>query len=458
MKNAFAAFTIGGVLALPAAAANLVPNPDFTNGIDGWTTTTTGTGAASLDTTTGSPAAPSIRLVANPATSDVSTSSSCVEVDDSENVDLMVNLNGTAGAATIGIDTYSDTACATALSTIVSDPVQANQTWTTYLLDDVTLPNGSKSAKVVLTATEGQTAEAGDVNFDHIEFGPAGSVPALVNVNQEGLSGAWYNPATSGQGMEFVFSPDSVMPGNGNVSGAWYTYDVTGGDATTQRWYTFNAALTGDAESVDVTIYQNTGGNFDAPPTTAAVAVGTGTLSFDSCTSGTFAYTFDDGRTGSIPLGRVMPSVDCVESGVPSTPSSDFGFTGAWYNPATSGQGLLTEINPVNAYAFVGWYTYATAGESSGASGQRWFTAQTPYTVGSRTIDFIVYASTGGTFDSSSGAVHTDVVGTAKLTFTSCTAGTFDYTFTAGELSGKSGTIPLTRISGTPASCPSISQ
>ncbi len=65
-----------------------------------------------------------------------------------------MNLRGNAGAATLGVDTFSDTACATALSTIVSTPVQANQTWTTNTLDNVTLPNGSKSAQVVLTATE----------------------------------------------------------------------------------------------------------------------------------------------------------------------------------------------------------------------------------------------------------------------------------------------------------------
>ena len=37
-------------------------------------------------------------------------------------------------------------------------------------------------------------------------------------------------------------------------------------------------------------------------------------------------------------------------------------------------------------------------------------------------------------------------VGTATLTFTSCTAATLDYTFTGGSSAGTSGRITLTKI------------
>lgn len=457
MKNALA-LALGSVLALPATAANLIPNPDFTNGTDGWTMSTTGAGTATLDNTTGSPDAPSIRLVANPANTDVSVFSSCVEVDDSQPVDLLVNLRGNAGAATIEIDTYSDTACATALSQIVSTPVQANQAWTTYLLDHVPLPNGSKSAIVALGATEGTDATAGDANFDHVELGPTGTVPGFVNINQEGLTGTWYNPQTSGQGMQLTISPDDATPGVGTLFGTWYTFDTTAGDESTQRWYTIQAPITTSGESIDFPIYQNTGGNFDAPPATSAVQVGTGLLAFDSCTSGTFTYSFDDGRNGTIPLSRIMPNVDCVETGTPTIVPSDFGLSGTWYDPSTAGQGMLIEVNPDNAYAFIGWYTYALSGMTSGASGQRWITAQAPYTVGSNTIDVTLYDTIGGTFDSDATTVTTTPIGTATLTYTSCNAATFDYTITAGELAGQSDSIPLSRLGSTPASCPTITQ
>ena len=456
---ALASSVICSALAFPAAAANLIQNPDFTNGVDGWTTITAGNGTATLDNSTGAPDAPSIRLVANPANSDVTVTSACVQVDDSLALYGFFNLRGNAGAATLSVATFSDTACATALGTVASsNPIQANQTWTTVEFEGVQLPDGAKSAEVVLTATEGSDAAAGDANFDHIQLGQSANVPNAVNVNQEGLTGTWYNPLTNGQGMQFTFDPDTATPGNGNVFGTWYTYDTTSGDETSQRWYSMEAVLDGDAGGVALNIYQNVGGNFDAPPATNAVQVGVGSLFFDTCGSGIFIYSFDDGRTGSVPLSRIMPNVDCVETGTPTITPSDFGLSGTWYDPATAGQGVLIEINPVNAYAFFGWYTYAMSGQSSGAAGQRWFTAQAPYTVGTHVIDLTVYDSTGGTFDSSNGVVQTTPVGTATLTYASCTSATLDYAFTAGELSGQSGTITLSRLGNAPASCPTITQ
>jgi hypothetical protein len=280
----------------------------------------------------------------------------------------------------------------------------------------------------------------------------AATVQPPVNVNQEGLSGTWYNPATSGQGMQFQFSPDDSNPGEGTLFGAWFTYDIVAGTENSQRWYSVQTGLMGDGESQDVEIYRNTDGNFDAGPVTSAEQVGTGTLTFPTCDTGEFAYTLDDGRAGTIPLRRLLPNVDCVTTGVPTNPPSDFGYTGAWYNPATSGQGMLIEVNPGDAHVFAGWYSYAEDGEGQGAAGQRWFSGQAPYTVGDRTFDLTVYASTGGVFDTG-GGVSTDPVGTATLTFTSCTEGTFDYTFTAGELTGMSGSIPLTRLGPVPQSC-----
>lgn len=445
-------FGAGSMLALSATAANLIVNPDFDSGVDGWTTATAGNGTATLDPSTGFPSAPSILLVANPANSDVSISSSCMMIDDSNNVDLYTNIKGNGGFAIAAINTYSDTTCTNGISAINSDSFPATGTWDTYSMTDVVLPDGTQSAKVVLTVTMGSSDSAGDANFDHVAFGETGTVFATVDINQEGLSGTWYNPATSGQGMQFQFAPDDSNPGQGSLFGAWYTYDVTAGDTSSQRWYSVQSSIPGDEQSAVVTIYQNTGGNFDAPPVTSAVAVGTGTLSFDSCISGSFNYAFDDGRSGTIPLQRLLPNVNCVESGTPTNPASDFGLSGSWYDVTTGGQGMLIEINPVDATAFVGWYTYAAAGESSGAAGQRWFSAQSDYVAGSNTADLTLYASTGGIFDSS-GGVTTNPVGTATLAFASCTTATFDYTFTAGELSGTSGTIALTRLGPTPVSC-----
>jgi len=118
-----------------------------------------------------------------------------------------------------------------------------------------------------------------------------------------------------------------------------------------------------------VTIYRNTGGRFAAPPQTEAVPVGTGTLAFDSCMSGTFAYTLDDGRTGEIPLRTAVPMMYCSEIGTPDAlagqfvPPGPFGRGGAWYDPTTAGQGALVSVDYFGA-VFVGdavWDAEASA-------------------------------------------------------------------------------------------------
>jgi hypothetical protein len=453
MKNALRVLLIGasGFSTLPAVAANLVQNPDFDVDLEGWTVTD-GDGNLALNDSTGSPAAPSMHIKADASATDTSASSSCMPVDDSDNVDLYVNINGTAGYAIATIATFSDADCATPLSGIASEAFAATGAWDTYSMTDVALPDGAQSARVVLTAAMGASTDHGDANFDHVLFGPTGTLPASININQEGLSGTWFNPDTSGQGMQFQFSPDDGNPGEGTLFGAWYTYDVVAGTENSQRWYSVQTDLMGDASSANVRIYQNTGGNFDAGPVTTSEQVGTGVLAFDTCSSGTFDYTLDDGRTGTIPLQRLLPNVDCVSTGTPTNPRSDFGYTGAWYNTDTAGQGMLIEVNPADAQVFAGWYAYAADGEGQGEAGQGWFSAQAPYTVGERTIELQVFASTGGVFDTG-GGVSTTPVGTATLTFTRCTEGTFDYTFTAGEMSGKTGTIPLTRLGPVPQSC-----
>jgi hypothetical protein len=442
----------GCMLALSANAANLITNPDFTNGLDGWSVSD-GDGTDLIDDSTGLPSAPSLRLIADGTTPNMSVESACMPAATAHNVDLYMNIMGTSGFAIASINAYGDTECNNGLTSISSQSFPANQVWDTYSMSQIILPPATRSAKVVLTAGMGSSADTGDINFDHIAFGPTGTLPTSVNVNQEGLTGTWYNPATSGQGMQFQFSPDDSDPGDGSVFGAWFTYDIVAGDTNSQRWYSIQGGLMGDAESAPVTIYSNVGGAFDSGPATTAEAVGSGMLTFDSCESGAFTYALDDGRSGTIPLQRLLPNINCVDSGTPTNPVSDFGFSGAWYNQATSGQGTMIEVNPSDGQAFLGWYTYAAAGGATDVSGQRWFSGQAPYTVGSTSIGMTVYASTGGAFDSSNGTVHTDAVGTATLTYTSCETATFDYTFTAGELNGRSGSIPLSRLGRTPVSC-----
>jgi hypothetical protein len=294
------------------------------------------------------------------------------------------------------------------------------------------------------------------------QYDLGGAAIGAIDVNQQGLTGSWFNQATNGQGIELEFFVNAVAPGTAYLQGAWFTFDVAAGGADHQRWYTFSgnaktAAATkaaGGGTAIPVTIYQNTGGNFGAPPITNAVAVGTGTLTISDCTTGSLSYTFTDGsgRSGSTPLTRLTKNVTCAASGTPTT-NADFGFTGNWYDATTSGQGFVIEVNPASGAVFVTWYTYAANGQGAGASGQRWFTAQGTFTAGMRSINLTLYETDGGVFNQGAPAPTTSAVGTATLTFTNCGAASLNYNFTSGSNAGHSGTIALSRVGPTPAGC-----
>jgi hypothetical protein len=202
-------------------------------------------------------------------------------------------------------------------------------------------------------------------------------------------------------------------------------------------------------------IYQNTGGNFNALPTTNGVEVGTATLSFDTCTTGQLSYSFTDGsgRTGNIPLTRITQNVTCSMTSARPT-NADFTFSGNWFNAATDGQGFTAEVNPINRSVFVPWYTYAPAPAGAGAAGQRWYVALGDFTPGSRSIPMQIFETTGGVFDTPTVPTQSDLeVGSATLAFQSCSTATFTYNFTGGSSSGMSGIIALTRIGPIPAGC-----
>lgn len=276
------------------------------------------------------------------------------------------------------------------------------------------------------------------------------------DLDQHGLTGSWYEPVTSGQGVEIEFYPNLAGVETAYVQGAWFTFDVApAGGAERNRWYTFSGNGKSGAASVPVTIYQNVGGNFDAGPVTSAVAVGTGSLAFTDCTTGTFDYTFSDGsgRSGTVVLTRIMPNVTCAVSGTPPT-NADFALSGNWYDSATSGQGFVFEVNPTVPYFFLTWYTYAPTGQVAGAAGQRWFTGQGAWVPGSRAVTVPLYETTGGVFDQPSNpAPATNPVGTVTVTFATCASASVQFNFTAGSSAGKSGLIAVTRVGPVPPGC-----
>jgi len=275
------------------------------------------------------------------------------------------------------------------------------------------------------------------------------------NIDQQGLTGSWYHPATGGQGMEIEVFPDLVAPGTGFLQGGWFTFDdVVSGGADHSRWYTFGGNVrTGDSAAV-VPLYQNVDGNFNAMPVTSSVQVGNVGLSFSDCTTAQFNYTFTDGsgRSGTVPLTRLTPNVSCAQAGSTSA-TGDFGFSGNWFDPTKSGQGFVVELNPIAKVLFFAWYTYAVNGQALGAAGQRWYTGQANYVPGGRSIPLSLYETTGGLFNSIAPVAMTAQVGMGRLTFTSCHAATLSFSFIAGSNAGQAGSIDLARVGPAPASC-----
>ena len=128
--------------------------------------------------------------------------------------------------------------------------------------------------------------------------------PFQINV---GLTDAWYNPETTGQGF-FI----TVFPDLGMVSLSWFTYDTEPppadapsnlGDAG-HRWLNALGTIDGDQSVMEISV--SSGGLFDTPTDTVEVIDGSITLSFDSCNSGTVAYEITSiGLTGTVPIQRV---------------------------------------------------------------------------------------------------------------------------------------------------------
>jgi hypothetical protein len=428
-------------------AGNVISNPDFSQWLLGWSfPSEEWIGNIEADFDEGAPAPPSAHVYGNADHPNSAIASPCVAMDASEPIDFSFEARVAAGVATGAVVAYTDTACTAMIGTIPTTLIEPSDDWHSFSISGVSLPGNTQSVQFAFYAQYGASPFA-DAYVDHVAVGPAGTLPAAIPIDQWGLTGAWYDPDESGQGFQLTFDPIE-----GTLFGAWYTFDTASGGTDTQRWYSLQATLASDDVSADVTIYRNTGGTFDGPPTTTAVPVGSGTLAFDSCTSGTFAYTMDDGRKGAIRVRTLFPQSQCDEGGHPVVEPGPPGISGTWYDPSTAGQGVMITIDPFDENVFVGWYTYAAGVASEEADGQRWFSAQGNYGMQGSPVALTLYESTGGAFDAGD-PVSTVEVGSATLNFASCESATLDYTFTRGDLAGRSGSLPLTRLGATPESC-----
>jgi hypothetical protein len=315
-------------------------------------------------------------------------------------------------------------------------------------------PSGLSGGLAGFTVGNGYDEATGLGSVDATNFVTHWSTSAgSLNLDQAGLGGSWYDPSEAGQGLVMQVMPDFYGAGQGLLFGGWFTFDVTA--AGGQRWYSVQGTVSSSGGSATMPIYMSQGGNFDAPPAVGVTTVGQATLAFSDCTNGTLTYAFTDGsgRNGAIPLARLGSNVACLPGG-DSTPPGSYYLSGAWYDPATAGQGFVFDIDPVAHTLFAAWYTYATNGaQIGGPASERWFTLQSSFTPGSGHVsNSPIYQTTGGAFDQPTG-VTTAPVGTANITYHNCNSATLTYTFNAGPNSGRNGSIDLARVATAPSSC-----
>jgi len=280
-----------------------------------------------------------------------------------------------------------------------------------------------------------------------------GTAPAGFNMNQHGIAGSWANTATESQGIVMDVFPDFFSAGTGLLFGGWFTFDTTAAGGV--RWYTVQGQVTND-DTATMAVFQTLGGSFDSTQATTTNAVGQVTFHFDDCTHASLDYTFSDGsgRHGTIPLTRLLDNLACTPTGTTPGNPGNYLLGGTWSDPANSGQGLVFDANSAQGVLFAAWYTYLpNAAADAGAPAQHWYTLQVAVSPGFTTVNDVgIYESTGGVFDQHA-TTTTTRVGTATLTFNSCTSLTMTYAFTAGPHAGLTGTLDLGRLAPVPAGC-----
>jgi len=397
-----------------------------------------------------------------------------------QTISLSVFLNQTAAGAPLPTFTDQQTfgtglgAASVAAADVDGDGrpdlIVTNQTDATVSVLINTTPVGAATASFVAQTTfavgkDPVAVTAADINGDGkpdlvVANNQDGTVSVLldttpfagINADQHGLTGSWFNPATGGQGLELELYPDLGGSGSGFLFAGWFTYDVFAGGG--QRWYALEGGVTNSSPTAVLGIYAGFGGNFAAAPVVAATQVGTATLTFNSCGNALLNYSFYDGRVGTTPLSRLTANITCGAAGDNGSAPSNYLLSGSWSQANLGGQGFVFDVNPTQKNFFAAWYTYSPTGQQTGGAGsERWYTIQAAFNPGDKSLtNAPIYATAGGIFDNGTPPTTTPV-GTANITFTSCTAATLSYTFTAGVNAGLSGSLALTRTGPTPAGC-----
>lgn len=281
------------------------------------------------------------------------------------------------------------------------------------------------------------------------------------SIGRVARSGAWFDAMHTGQGWLL-----DVLPASRTLYAAWFTYEAGEGAPQSSparlRWYSLQGTYGEGAEQMQLDILENRGGVFAAPPVTSARKVGTATLRFDGCASGVLDYRFDDGENGGRADRVALRALAIRDPACPEQPSERqaAGFSsaasGAWFDPATAGQGVVGVVQPPVAnqpgLLFAGWFHYDPAGRSDDPRGQAWLTLQgeLPATA-SGSAEVGIFRTLGGSLGAEA-TRNTVRIGSATVRFDGCDRMTLNYQFdsegAASPYAGTTGTQQLVKLGG----------
>ncbi len=263
-----------------------------------------------------------------------------------------------------------------------------------------------------------------------------------------GHDGALYtvNHGNSGMyrvGLDGVVTLFASVPGggNGHVEFDGQDYFVTGRKAH----QIFKVSTSG---VVSLLAGSGADGNADGTAAEASFSRPNG-LGISADGHQLFVTGNSDFSSPTLAIRKVQLVSDEVVDNIPINP----GLSGAWYNPATSGQGFFFDINDEINFFFGGWFTYAQtdaanghvrmAGKTIGVSEHNWLTLNGQYSGDS--ADLQIGLSSNGLFDHGAETGITEV-GAVNVTFSDCTTGRISYDLALPDVAPVTGEIPITRL------------
>lgn len=257
-----------------------------------------------------------------------------------------------------------------------------------------------------------------------------------------GMSGGWYEPAKTGQGFFFEIVNSTT------AFAVWFTFTPDRKQA-----YIYGVGQVQGDRVVITNFFKTRGGRFGADFVRENVVLedwGDLVFTFDSCNSGyaSFLPSQSGWPAEQLNLTRLtqLAELPCSQGASQKQSYVGVGMSGAWYETARSGEGLLVEVlSPTLALIYA--FTYTPDGE------QAWFGGVGSLVDGSLVIPEVRQAL-GGVFGPSynPAEVSNPVWGSMAMTWTACSnsVGLLDGRPAYGSWS-YSNLVRLTQPAGTPA-------